>query len=211
MSEQGTPEWFQNRLGKVTASRVADVMAKTKSGYAASRENYMAQLICEILTGHREESFTNAAMAWGVEQEPFARAAYESKKDVLVDEVGFVPHPKIEGAGASPDGLVGDIGLIEIKCPNTNTAIDAWIKFAEGKNPVAGKYNAQMQMQMACTGRNWCDYIIYDPRMPENAQLFMVRVDRDDDFIAEMESEIKKFIEEMNEKILKLNNAVRIV
>ena len=208
MSEQQTPEWFQNRIGKVTASRVADLMAKTKSGYSASRDNYMAQLVCELVTGQREESFSSAAMAWGNEQEPFARAAYEAKTNVLVDEVGFILHPTIEGCGASPDGLVGDDGLVEIKCPNTNTALEAWLKWADDKNPVASKYNVQMQMQMACTGRKWCDYVIYDPRMPEKAQLLVVRVDRDDAFIAEMEAEIVKFIDELNAKVVKLKEAM---
>lgn len=208
MSEQQTPEWFQNRIGKVTASRVADLMAKTKSGYSASRDNYMAQLVCELVTGQREESFSSAAMAWGNEQEPFARAAYEAKTNVLVDEVGFILHHTIEGCGASPDGLVGDDGLVEIKCPNTNTALEAWLKWADDKNPVASKYNAQMQMQMACTGRSWCDYVIYDPRMPEKAQLLVVRVDRDDAFITEMEAEIVKFIDELNAKVVKLKEAM---
>jgi len=127
--EQGTPEWFAARLGNVTASRVADVIAKTKSGYSASRENYMAQLICERMTNTVAESYTNAAMAWGTETEPLARAAYESYADVLVDEVGYIPHPTIERAGASPDGLVGLYGLLEIKCPNTATHIDTLISW----------------------------------------------------------------------------------
>jgi len=111
MMDQGSESWFQVRIGKVTASRVADVIAKTKTGYSASRDNYMAQLVCERLTGQKGESFTNAAMQHGTETEPLARAAYEALKDVLVDEVGFVPHPTIEMAGASPDGLVGEDGL----------------------------------------------------------------------------------------------------
>ena len=195
MSEQQTPEWFQNRIGKVTASRVADLMAKTKSGYSASRDNYMAQLVCELVTGQREESFSSAAMAWGNEQEPFARAAYEAKTNVLVDEVGFILHPTIEGCGASPDGLVGDDGLVEIKCPNTATMIDTLIN-----ETIPNKYYAQMQMQMACTGRAWCDYVVFDPRMPSNAQLFVKRVARDDKFVADMESEITKFLDEVNAK-----------
>jgi len=124
MTEQRTDEWFAQRLGKVTASRVADVMAKTKTGYSASRENYMAQLVVERLTQTKAESFTNAAMQWGTDQEPFARAAYEAAQGVMVEEVGFMSHPDIEMAGASPDGLVGDDGLLEIKCPNTATHIE---------------------------------------------------------------------------------------
>jgi putative phage-type endonuclease len=194
--EQRTEEWFAARAGKVTASRVADVMAKTKSGYSASRANYMAQLICERLTGSPSEMFQNAAMAWGTEQEPAARGAYESRTGVLVQEVGFVPHPTIEGAGASPDGLVDLNGLVEIKCPNTATHIDTLI----GNEP-PGKYRWQMMMQMACTGRQWCDFVSYDPRMPEKMQLFVVRLHRDDKDIFEMESEIRKFLAELETKI----------
>ena len=152
--EQRTDEWFAARLGKVTASRVADVMAKTKTGYSASRDNYMAQLVVERITGERAESFTNAAMQWGTDQEPFARAAYEAAKDVMVEEEGFVPHPTIQMAGASPDGLVNDDGLVEIKCPNTATQIETLLTGA-----IPSKYVAQMQFQMACTGRAWCDFV----------------------------------------------------
>ena len=199
--EQRTDEWFSARAGKVTASRVADLMAKTKSGYSASRENYMAQLIVERFTGGKGESFTNAAMQWGNEQEPFARAAYEAREGVFVDEVGFVSHPTIDGAGASPDGLVGDDGLVEIKCPNTATMIDTLIN-----ETVPSKYYAQMQMQMACTGRAWCDYVVFDPRMPSNAQLFVRRVVRDDKFVADMESEITKFLDEVDAKFKTLQS-----
>ena len=159
MIEQGTPEWFAQRLGKVTASRVADVIAKTKTGYSTSRENYMAQLVCERLTGTVAESFTNAAMAHGTETEPLARAAYESKADVLVDEVAMISHPTIENAGASPDGLVGDDGLVEIKCPNTATHIDTLLT-----QTVPGKYITLMQWQMATTGRKWCDFVSFEDR-----------------------------------------------
>jgi putative phage-type endonuclease len=193
---QRTEDWFAARIGKVTASRVADVIAKTKSGYSASRANYMAQLICERLTGSPSEMFQNAAMAWGTEQEPAARGAYEARTGVLVQEVGFVPHPTIEGAGASPDGLVDPNGLVEIKCPNTATHIDTLI----GNEP-PGKYRWQMMMQMACTGRQWCDFVSYDPRMPEKMQLFVVRLNRDDKAIFEMESEIRKFLAELEAKI----------
>ena len=193
--EQQTEEWFAARAGKVTASRVVDLMAKTKSGYSASRDNYLAQLIVERFTGGKAESFTSAAMQWGNEQEPFARAAYEVRKGVFVDEVGFVPHPSIKDAGASPDGLVGDDGLVEIKCPNTATMIDTLIN-----GTVPNKYYVQMQMQMACTERQWCDYAVFDPRMPESAQLFVKRIDRDIKFIAEMESEIIKFLIELEAK-----------
>ena len=196
---QRTNDWYTARLGKVTASRVSDVMAKTKSGYSASRANYMAQLICERLTGTQGDSFQNAAMAWGTEQEPAARGAYEARTGLLVQETGFVPHPTIPMAGASPDGLVGDDGLVEIKCPNTATHIDTLLG-----GSAALKYRDQMMMQMACTGRQWCDFVSYDPRMPANMQLFVVRVIRDERAISEMEGEICKFLAEMETKLARL-------
>jgi len=197
--EQGTPEWFAARLGNVTASRVADVIAKTKSGYSASRENYMAQLICERMTGTVAESYTNAAMAWGTETEPLARAAYESLADVLVDEVGYVQHPRIERAGASPDGLVGLFGLLEIKCPNTATHIDTLIT-----EQVPTKYITQMQWQMLSTGRVWCDFVSFDPRLPSGLQMFVKRVDFDAEYAATLEIEVVKFLSELDTKISKL-------
>lgn len=197
--EQRTDEWFAARIGKVTASRVADVIAKTKTGYSATRDNYMAQLVCERLTGQKGESFTNAAMQHGTETEPLARASYEALKDVLVDEVGFVPHPSIEMAGASPDGLVNDDGLLEIKCPNTATHIETLLS-----QTVPGKYNTQMQFQMACTGRKWCDFVSFDNRLPTELQLFVKRVPRDDVFIKQMEAEIVQFLAELDDKINKL-------
>jgi len=199
MIEQGTDEWFAARIGKVTASRVADVIAKTKTGYSSSRDNYMAQLICERLTNQKGESFTNAAMQHGTETEPLARAAYEALKDVLVDEVGFIPHPKILMAGASPDGLIGDNGLLEIKCPNTATHIDTLLS-----ETVPGKYNTQMQFQMACSDREWCDFVSFDNRLPTELQLFVKRVPRDNVFIRLIEGEIVQFIAELDDKINKL-------
>lgn len=197
--EQRSTEWFTARLGKVTASRVADVIAKTKTGYSTSRENYMAQLVCERMTGTQSESYNNAAMQWGTDQEPLARAAYEAAKDVLVDEVGFVIHPTISNAGASPDGLVGDDGLIEIKCPNTATHIDTLLS-----DKVPSKYNTQMQWQMVCTGRKWCDFVSFDPRMPEGLQLFIQRVDFDEQYVKMLEAEITGFLGELETKIEKL-------
>ncbi len=203
MTEQRTDEWFAQRLGKVTASRVADVMAKTKTGYSASRENYMAQLVVERLTQTKAESFTNAAMQWGTDQEPFARAAYEAAQGVMVEEVGFMSHPTIEMAGASPDGLVGEDGMVEIKCPNSAGMIEALLT-----QKVPAKYFAQMQLQMACAGRQWCDYVVFDPRMPAKAQLFVKRVPRDNDFIKEMETEIVKFLSEVNAQVQQLNRII---
>ena len=197
--EQGTDEWFAIRCGKVTASRVADVIATTKTGYSASRANYEAQLICEILTGKPAESFTNAAMAWGTETEPLARAQYELKTGNMVNQIGFVVHPKIEQAGASPDGLVDNDGLIEIKCPNTSTHLDTLLS-----QKVPSKYITQMTWQMLCTDRKWCDFVSYDPRLPDNLQLFIQRIELDEDYGKKLESEVKEFLEEVNEKVEKL-------
>ena len=201
--DQRTEEWFAQRLGKVTASKVADLMAKTKSGYSASRDNYMAQLVVERITKTKADSFSNAAMDWGTAQEPFARAAYEAFTGFMVEEVGFVQHPTIAWAGASPDGLVGDDGLVEIKCPNTATMIDTLLT---GKVPQ--KYYIQMQMQMACTQRAWCDYVVFDSRMPAKAQLFVKRVFRDDAFIAEMEAEIINFLAEVDVQVSQLTQLI---
>lgn len=206
MIEQGTPEWFAARLGNVTASRVADVIAKTKSGYSASRDNYMAQLICERMTNTVAESYSNAAMQWGTETEPLARAAYESYADVLVDQVGYVPNPWLARAGASPDGLVGKQGLIEIKCPNTATHIDTLLS-----ETVPTKYITQMQWQMACTGRRWCDFVSFDPRLPDGLQLFVKRVEYDAEYIAMLEKEVALFLEELDTKIFKLNERLNHV
>lgn len=202
--KQGSPEWFAERLGKVTASRISDVLAKIKTGESAARANYRAELVAQRLTGYIEEGFTSTAMQHGNEYEPFARAQYEIKRDVMVDEIGFVRHPSIEWAGASPDGLVGDDGLIEIKCPNTATHIDYLLA---GKAPA--KYVPQMIWQMACTGRKWVDFVSFDPRMPEEMQLFIVRFDRNEDQISEHEAEVKKFIGEVEATISKLRAAIR--
>ena len=199
MIEQGSPEWFAQRLGKVTASRVADVIAKTKTGYSASRDNYMAQLVCERLTNTVAESFTNSAMQWGTDTEPFARAAYEAQAGVMVDEVAMLPHPTIEMAGASPDGLVGDDGQIEIKCPNTSTMIETLLT-----QKVPQKYITQMQWQMACTGRAWCDFVSFDPRMPTYLQMWVCRVNRDDVYIKLLEDEVVTFLAEVQSKVTHL-------
>ena len=189
--EQRTEEWFAARLGKVTASRVADVLAKIKSGESASRKNYKMELVVQRLTKKVGESFTNAAMEWGTEQEPFARMAYEAHTGTFVKEEGFVDHPTIEGFGCSPDGIVGE-GLIEIKCPNTATHIETVLE-----NKAPSKYIPQMQCQMACTGAKWCDFVSFDPRVPEDLQLFVVRVERDQEYIDSMEVEVKQFLSEV--------------
>lgn len=200
MPNQGTQEWLLERCGKVTASRIADLMATRRDGQPSSdRLNYRAQLVAERLTGCVAQSFTNAAMIHGTETEPEARRAYEFFVDRDVQQVGFTPHPAIEMAGASPDGLVGDDGLLELKCPNTATHLDTLIT---GRIP--DKYHKQMQFQMACTGREWCDFASYDNRMPERMRLFVKRVNRSAEDIAEIEDAVRAFIAEIDETLERL-------
>ena len=193
MIEQLSDEWFAARLGKITSSRVKDVMAKGRGGaVSASRKNYMMELLCHRLTGQREEGFTSTAMQRGTDLEPLARAAYEVNYDALVTEAEFILHPDHDFTGSSPDGYVGESGLIEIKCPNTAQHI-ACIQL-ESHDP---KYEWQMQHQMFCTGREWCDFVSFDDRLPEPLQLFAYRVNRDDDKIKAMLDEIQKFEDEL--------------
>jgi putative phage-type endonuclease len=199
--EQRSPEWFAARCGKATASRVADITAKTKSGPSALRANYAAQLVAERLTGKTQEGFSNAAMQWGTDNEADARAAYAFWNDAQVAEVGFVPHPNIGMAGASPDGLVGDDGLVEIKCPNTATHIETLLN-----GGIPAKYHVQMQWQMACTGRQWCDFVSFDPRMPESMRLFVQRIHRDDERITELEAEVAAFLREVDTTVIQLSH-----
>ena len=199
--EQGSAEWLQARCGKVTASRVADVAAETKAGWGASRKNYMADLIAERLTGQPASSFSNEAMRWGTDTEPQARAAYEFFHDVAVVQVGLINHPDIPKSAASPDGLVSDDGMVEIKCPNTATHIDTLLS---GKIPA--KYDTQMQWQMACTGRAWCDFVSFDPRMPEHLSMFVRRVERNEERIAELSEIVGTFLTELDAKITELNS-----
>lgn len=198
--DQQSAEWFAARLGKVTASRVADVIARTKTGPGASRANYMAELVAERLTGERAEAFVNAAMTRGTELEPDARVAYEFRKDVTVEQVGFIDHPAILMSGASPDGLVGGDGLVEIKCPNTSNHIDVLLT-----GTIPGKYETQMLWQMTCTGRAWCDFVSFDPRLPESMRLFVKRFDRDDARIADMEEQVREFLFELDTTVRRLS------
>ena len=196
---QGSPEWFAQRLGKVTASRLVDVLAKVKAGEAAARANYRAELVAERLTGKVAEGFSNAAMKWGTDCEPLARAAYEAEFGLLVEEVVRVQHPTIANTGASPDGLVSTGGLIEIKCPETKAHIDTLLSRA-----APAKYIPQMQWQMACTGRAWVDFVSFDPRMPSDLQLFVCRVLRDDDLIRQYETEVCAFLAEVDATVTSL-------
>lgn len=199
MHEQGSQEWLLERCGKVTASRIADLMARTKTGWGASRANYAAQLIAERLTGCVAQSFTNAAMIHGTETEPEARRAYEFFVDCDVQQVGFVPHPVIDMAGASPDGLVGNDGLLELKCPNTATHIETLLT-----GGVPDKYFKQMQFQMACAGRKWCDFASFDNRLPERMRLFVKRVEFDRAAVGEIETAVVEFIEEIDATVQQL-------
>jgi putative phage-type endonuclease len=200
-NNQLSPEWFAERVGLVTASRLNDVMSTLKSGgEAATRKNYRAQLVAERLTGAKAESFTNSAMQWGTETEPLARASYAVLHDVDVTQVGFIKHPTIELTGASPDGLIGDDGLIEIKCPNTATHIDYLLA-----GVVPSDYKNQMLWQMECTGRKWCDFVSYDPRLPEELALFVIRYEKDDDKLNELRDGVVKFLAEVKDVTEKLN------
>lgn len=204
MIEQGSDEWKQLRCGKVTASRIADMLAKTKTGWGASRANYKAQLVAERLTGVVAEGFTNAAMEWGKEKEAEARAAYGFYTNETVELIDFVTHPVMLMSGASPDALVGMDGLVEIKCPNTATHIETLLG-----GSVPGKYQFQMQWQMACTGRWWCDFVSYDPRMPEDMRLFVRRLERDEEVIAMIEKETRIFLAEIDATVAQLTSMYR--
>jgi len=197
---QGTPEWLQLRLGHVTASRVADIMAKTKTGPSASRQNYLIELAIQRVTGVVEESYKNEAMIRGTEEEPKARQAYELLTETFVEEVPFVKHKTIEWFGCSPDGIIknndGTYNLLEIKNPNSATH---WSYIKEGEPPT--KYKIQMMAQMACTGAQWCDFFSYDSRMPEGSRHFLKRMMRDNKFIEEMEKEVKTFLDEVAEEV----------
>lgn len=196
---QGTDEWLKARLGKVTASRMADMTARIKTGYGASRGNYMAELIVERLTGASVQRYTSPEMVWGTQTEPQARDAYCFHRDADVEEVGFVPHPRIDMAGASPDGYVGLRGLVEIKCPLTATHIETLLGQA-----VPERYRKQVQFQLACTGRDWCDWVSFDPRLPHEMQLFVQRIERDEAMVADLEEETVRFLAELDEKVARL-------
>lgn len=192
--EQRSPEWFAARLGKVTASKVKDVMAKGRGGApSATRQNYMMQLLCERLTGRREEAYVNAAMQRGTDLEPIARSAYEFNAGVMTVETGLIDHPSIANFAASPDGVVGSDGLLEIKVPNTAQHIAV---LQSGRHDPA--YEWQMLAQMACTVRSWVDFVSFDDRLPEELQYVCFRYERDDKRIAEMEEEVAAFLEELN-------------
>lgn len=190
---QGSPEWHAIRCGKVTASRVADIMRRTKSGISASRQKYMGQLAAERLTGTVAPSFKSSSMEWGTATEEEARNAYAFYRDANLTGVAFVDHPVITMSGASPDRLVGEDGLLEIKCPDTHTHIETLLN-----RSIEPDYLTQMQWQMDCTGRKWCDFVSYDPRMPENLRMFVKRVPLDAGRVAELRIEVRRFISELD-------------
>jgi len=189
--KQGSEEWFAARVGKVTASRIDDVMATIKTGEAQTRKNYRAEKVLERASGlPQDNSYKSAAMIAGSESEPKARIAYSFEMNVDVIEVGFVDHPTIAMTGASPDGLVGDEGLIEIKCPQARGYLDAKLGL-----PIERKYLLQMQFQMACTGRKWVDYVVY---RGEALPLIIQRIARDNKLIAEIEQAVVAFLREVD-------------
>jgi putative phage-type endonuclease len=204
---QGTPEWLELRKGHVTASKVADIMAKTKTGPSASRQNYLIELAIQRVTGVIEETFKNDAMIRGTEEEPKAREKYQQITKTFVEELSFVKHKTIEWFGCSPDGIIrnndGTYNLLEIKNPNSATH---WAYIKAGEPPT--KYKIQMMAQMACTGAEWCDFFSFDSRMPEGSQYFIARLQRDASFIDEMENEIKTFLEEVAHETKLMENRV---
>lgn len=193
--EQRTDEWFAVRLGKATASRFGDILASVRYGEAAARKNYRTQLVLERLTGQREDTFTSSAMQWGIDNEPIAKDAYIAETGSDVDEASFVEH-ELLAAGASPDGYVDTLGLLEIKCPNSATHIET---LRTGTIPKY--YYPQVQGQMWITGKTWCDFVSFDPRMPDGAQLFITRVARDDEYIQRLSNEVAGFLEEVDEEL----------
>ena len=203
MTIQGTDEWIKARLGKATGSRMTDILAKNKSkGYSATRKNYMAEKIVERLTGEPiEGKFYSKSMDWGGEKEVFAKIEYTSRTFNNVMDCGFIDHPKIENFGSSPDGLVGDDGCIEIKCPDTAQHLDML-----ESGTIDRKYRYQMQSEMMCAERKWCDYVSFDPRLPERLQIFIKHIEIDMEMVLEIETEVIKFLCELDEKILKLEN-----
>lgn len=191
-AEDKHAEWLQARLGKVTSSNIWKVVKRTKTGWSDYRRSHMVELLAEKLTGQPTEYYLSQAMQWGLETEPQARVAYEMRQGVYVETTGFVPHHRIPSAGCSPDGFVGDDGMVEIKCPETRTHI-RYLVDAE----IDEKYVLQMQWQMACCQRQWCDYVSFDPRLPLSCQLSIKRIHANPDKIADMEKTVIEFLLEM--------------
>lgn len=204
MVEQGTREWHAQRCGKVTASRIADIVRRTRNGVSASRERYLGELVAERLTGVQAAGFESADMRWGNDCEPAAVAVYAFGYDAEPVPVGFVDHPIIAMAGASPDRLIANDGILEIKCPATHTHI-ATLRGAS----IDPDYLLQMQWQMACTGRTWADWVSFDPRMPVDMQLHVRRIERDAEKIAELEDAARAFLAEVDATVADLVSRYR--
>ncbi len=197
--EQGSELWAEARCGLVTASRASDVVGMTKKGESAARKNYRTEIICEILTGQPYPQYVSKEMQWGLDHEAEARAAYELHTGVLVDTCGFVLHSSVARFGCSPDFLAGEDGMGEIKCPNTATHL-GWLM----ANKIPLDHMPQMVAELACTGRQWCDFVSFDPRLPRHLQLFICRLHRDEKWIGAMELEVKNFNEEIDEVLKSL-------
>lgn len=192
---QGTPEWHQMRLGKATASNFHKILAK---GNGATRKTYMLELASQILTGQAEEIYQNSAMIWGTKTEPQARAMYELESGASVKEVGFIMHN--EHVGMSPDGLVGEKGSIEIKCFTSKNQIKT---FLSEKMPP--EHKPQVQGVLWVSKREWCDFVSFDPRLPDTCSFFCQRIERDEEYIYNLEIEINKFVEELKEVVKRLS------
>ena len=197
--EQGTDEWKMARLGHVSASNLDAVMAKVKTGEAKTRLDYKIRVATEQITNAIQDSYSNQYMEWGIEQEPFARMAYEARTESFVEKTGFWKHPDIKWFGCSPDGLVGDDGLIEIKCPKSTTHVKYLLD-----NQLPDDYYWQVHGQMLVTGRKWVDFISFDPRMPEHKQLFIIRVNRDEEVMAQLKVAVIGFLGEVDEMIQRI-------
>lgn len=196
---QGSEEWRAARAGSLGASQIHEALARTKTGWGASRGNLAARLVVERLTGEPMDSYVNAAMQHGIDTEPLARIAYEFYSGEAVEQVGIIKHPDIAWTHASPDGLVGDRGLIEIKAPQPAQHLAT----LDGQS-IAEKYIYQMQWQMRCCGRDWCDFVSFSPFFPEAMRLFVQRVKRDDDLIRDLEAEVVAFLNELRETVDRL-------
>ena len=193
-ADQGTDEWKQARVGVPSGSKFSDIMAK---GGGATRATYLTSLALERITGVREEFKTTFAMDQGTEREPFARLAYEANTGHLVTEIGFCMHDTLQ-VGVSPDGLVGDVGMTEYKCPMPKTHLE-YLRLEPGNCPSA--YRWQVQGQLWVAEREWCDFVSYNPDFPENAQLIIRRVMRDEKAINELEIEVIKFLGDIEREV----------
>lgn len=197
--QQGTPEWRQARCGSLGASSLHEAVAKTRTGWGASRANLMTRLLIERITGAPQDGYINAAMQHGIDTEPEARAAYQFERGVLVRQVGLVKHPSIAGSHASPDGMIGEHGVLEIKCTQPTAHLDRLLG-----EPIPDKYVVQAQWQLACTGRRWVDFTYYSPAFPENMRLHIERIERNDRRIADLEGLVKEFLYELHLKHVEL-------